>query len=153
MLNLQGRTYMPSTDCPFRKADALLAALPAGVNVRFVDFHAELTSEKQAMGWYLDGRVSAVVGTHTHVPTADARVLPGGTFGNFPGEVIIREGKGGRVWDEDGKEYVDYLLGSGPMLVGHAHPEVTEAAPFLTAVCAILLNAANASAPCWFLEH
>jgi glutamate-1-semialdehyde 2,1-aminomutase len=56
------------------------------------------------------------------------RVLPGGTFGNFPGEVIIREGKGGRVWDEDGKEYVDYLLGSGPMLVGHAHPEVTAAA-------------------------
>ena len=54
------------------------------------------------------------------------RVLPGGTFGNFPGEVIIREGKGGRVWDENGKEYVDYLLGSGPMLVGHAHPEVTE---------------------------
>jgi glutamate-1-semialdehyde 2,1-aminomutase len=56
------------------------------------------------------------------------RVLPGGTFGNFPGEVIIREGKGGRVWDENGKEYVDYLLGSGPMLVGHAHPEVTAAA-------------------------
>src|ERR1700681_3792643 len=56
------------------------------------------------------------------------RVLPGGTFGNFPGEVIIREGKGGRVWDEDGREYVDFLLGSGPMLVGHAHPEVTEAA-------------------------
>jgi len=56
------------------------------------------------------------------------RVLPGGTFGNFPGEVIIREGRGGRVWDEQGKEYVDYLLGSGPMLVGHAHPEVTEAA-------------------------
>ena len=56
------------------------------------------------------------------------RVLPGGTFGNFPAEVVIREGKGGRVWDEAGKEYVDYLLGSGPMLVGHAHPEVTEAA-------------------------
>jgi glutamate-1-semialdehyde 2,1-aminomutase len=56
------------------------------------------------------------------------RVLPGGTFGNFPAEVVIREGKGGRVWDEEGKEYVDYLLGSGPMLVGHAHPEVTEAA-------------------------
>src|ERR1700692_1437246 len=56
------------------------------------------------------------------------RVLPGGTFGNFPGEVVIREGKGGRVWDEEGKEYVDFLLGSGPMLVGHAHPEVTEAA-------------------------
>ncbi len=56
------------------------------------------------------------------------RVLPGGTFGNFPREVVIREGRGGRVWDEDGKEYVDFLLGSGPMLVGHAHPEVTAAA-------------------------
>jgi glutamate-1-semialdehyde 2,1-aminomutase len=56
------------------------------------------------------------------------RVLPGGTFGNFPAEVVIREGKGGRVWDEQGKEYVDFLLGSGPMLVGHAHPEVTAAA-------------------------
>jgi glutamate-1-semialdehyde 2,1-aminomutase len=56
------------------------------------------------------------------------RVLPGGTFGNFPGEMVIREGRGGRVWDEDGREYVDFLLGSGPMLVGHAHPEVTAAA-------------------------
>ncbi len=56
------------------------------------------------------------------------RVLPGGTFGNFPAEVVIREGRGGRVWDESGKEYVDFLLGSGPMLVGHAHPEVTAAA-------------------------
>jgi glutamate-1-semialdehyde 2,1-aminomutase len=56
------------------------------------------------------------------------RVLPGGTFGNVAGDIIIREGKGGRVWDESGKEYVDYLLGSGPMLVGHAHPEVTAAA-------------------------
>src|SRR5438067_8103141 len=56
------------------------------------------------------------------------RVLPGGTFGNSAAEVVIREGKAGRVWDENGKEYIDYLLGSGPMLVGHAHPEVTEAA-------------------------
>src|SRR5437764_12605497 len=56
------------------------------------------------------------------------RVLPGGTFGNFAAEVVIREGKGGHVWDENGKEYIDYLLGSGPMLVGHAHPEVTAAA-------------------------
>jgi hypothetical protein len=70
---------MAQTDCPFRKADELLAALPAGVNVRFVDFHAEVTSEKMAMGWYLDGRVSALVGTHTHIPTADTRILPGGT--------------------------------------------------------------------------
>ncbi|HJZ98216.1 MAG TPA: TIGR00282 family metallophosphoesterase [Candidatus Solibacter sp.] len=79
VINLQGRTYMPSTDCPFRTADHLLSELDAGVKVRFVDFHAEVTSEKIAMGWYLDGRVSAVIGTHTHVPTADTRILPGGT--------------------------------------------------------------------------
>jgi metallophosphoesterase (TIGR00282 family) len=79
ILNLQGRTYMPVTDCPFRKADELLGSLDPSVKVRFVDFHAEVTSEKMAMGWYLDGRVSAVIGTHTHVPTADTRILPGGT--------------------------------------------------------------------------
>jgi len=79
VINLQGRTYMPSTDCPFRKADQILNDLDPAVRVRFVDFHAEVTSEKTAMGWYLDGRVSAVVGTHTHIPTADTRVLPGGT--------------------------------------------------------------------------
>jgi hypothetical protein len=79
VMNLQGRVYMPQTDCPFRKADELIAALPADVKVRFVDFHAEVTSEKMAMGWYLDGRVSAVVGTHTHIPTADTRILAHGT--------------------------------------------------------------------------
>ena len=79
VINLQGRTYMPSTDCPFRKADLLLSQIDPAIKVRFVDFHAEVTSEKMAMGWYLDGRVSAVVGTHTHVPTADTRILPGGT--------------------------------------------------------------------------
>ena len=79
VLNLQGRTYMPSTDCPFRKADQILEGLDPAIKVKFVDFHAEGTSEKIAMGWYLDGRVSAVVGTHTHVPTADTRILPGGT--------------------------------------------------------------------------
>jgi 2',3'-cyclic-nucleotide 2'-phosphodiesterase len=79
VLNLQGRTYMPQTDCPFRTADRILAELDPAIKVRFVDFHAEVTSEKIALGWYLDGRVSAVIGTHTHVPTADTRVLPGGT--------------------------------------------------------------------------
>ena len=79
VINLQGRTFMPSTDCPFRTADDILNGLDPAVKVRFVDFHAEVTSEKIAMGWYLDGRVSAVVGTHTHVPTADTRILPGGT--------------------------------------------------------------------------
>jgi len=56
------------------------------------------------------------------------RVLPGGSFGNFSADIVIREGRGGRVWDESGNEYIDFLLGSGPMLVGHAHPEVTAAA-------------------------
>jgi metallophosphoesterase (TIGR00282 family) len=79
ILNLQGRVYMPQTDCPFRTADRILAELDPAIKVRFVDFHAEVTSEKIALGWYLDGRVSAVIGTHTHVPTADTRVLPGGT--------------------------------------------------------------------------
>jgi metallophosphoesterase (TIGR00282 family) len=79
VINLQGRVYMAHTDCPFRKADEILAALPENVKVRFVDFHAEVTSEKIAMGWYLDGRISALVGTHTHIPTADTRILPGGT--------------------------------------------------------------------------
>ena len=79
ILNLQGRTYMPNTDCPFRAADRILGELDPAIKVRFVDFHAEVTSEKIALGWYLDGRVSAVIGTHTHVPTADTRVLPGGT--------------------------------------------------------------------------
>ncbi len=78
VLNLQGRAHMANIDCPFRKADALLAALDPAIKIRFVDFHAELTSEKVAMGWYLDGRATAMIGTHTHVPTADARVLPGG---------------------------------------------------------------------------
>jgi metallophosphoesterase (TIGR00282 family) len=79
VINLQGRTHMPATECPFRKADAILASLDPNVKVRFIDFHAELTSEKMAMGWHLNGRVSAIVGTHTHIPTADARILSGGT--------------------------------------------------------------------------
>jgi len=77
VINLQGRVFMAQNDDPFRKADELLAGIRS--RVVFVDFHAEATSEKQAMGFYLDGRVSAVLGTHTHVPTADERVLPGGT--------------------------------------------------------------------------
>ena len=79
VLNLQGRVFMTALDCPFRTADAELARIPPEVKVIFVDMHAEATSEKQAMGWYLDGRVSVVVGTHTHVATADERVLPNGT--------------------------------------------------------------------------
>ena len=75
---LLGRMFMKPMDCPFRAADALLARRDAAADVRLVEFHAEATAEKVAMGWHLDGRVSAVAGTHTHVPTADERVLPGG---------------------------------------------------------------------------
>ncbi len=79
VINLQGRTFMTPIDCPFRCADAILNDIPPGVKIVLVDFHAEATSEKQALAAYLDGRVSAFVGTHTHVQTADERVLPGGT--------------------------------------------------------------------------
>ncbi len=79
VLNLQGRVFMASIDCPFRAADRELARIPAEVKVVVVDMHAETTSEKLSMGWYLDGRVTAVLGTHTHVATADEQVLPRGT--------------------------------------------------------------------------
>ena len=78
VINLQGRTFMQEIDDPFRAADRLLEGVPAGQTI-VVDMHAEATSEKIAMGWYLDGRVAAVFGTHTHVPTADGRILPKGT--------------------------------------------------------------------------
>jgi len=79
VLNLQGRVFMNPIDCPFRTADEQLAKIPAEVKIRIVDMHAEATSEKVAMGWYLDGRVTAVLGTHTHIPTADETVLSRGT--------------------------------------------------------------------------
>jgi metallophosphoesterase (TIGR00282 family) len=79
VLNVQGRVFMPPLDCPFRTVDRLIESLPATVKIIVVDFHGEATSEKIAMGYYLDGRVSMVIGTHTHVPTRDARVFPGGT--------------------------------------------------------------------------
>jgi hypothetical protein len=78
-INLEGQVFMKPLPSPFETADRLLSELPADVRVIVVDFHAEATSEKQALAFYLDGRVSAVLGTHTHVPTADARILPEGT--------------------------------------------------------------------------
>ncbi|MBN1958558.1 MAG: TIGR00282 family metallophosphoesterase [Desulfuromonadales bacterium] len=79
VLNLEGRVFMKNLDCPFRVADALIEQLKQSTPVILVDFHAEATSEKQALGYYLDGRVSAVIGTHTHVQTADEKILPEGT--------------------------------------------------------------------------
>ena len=79
VLNLIGRVFMQPADDPFRIADELVGSLPSETKVRLVDIHGEATSEKSAIAWHLDGRVSAVVGTHTHVQTADERLLPGGT--------------------------------------------------------------------------
>ena len=79
VLNLMGRVFMNPIDCPFRKADEVVAELRRETPVVLVDMHAEATSEVMALGWYLDGRVSAVVGTHRHVQTSDERILPGGT--------------------------------------------------------------------------
>lgn len=79
VFSLLGRVYMRPVDCPFAAADRVLSEIPSDVKVRIVDFHAEATSDKQLMGRYLDGRVSAVLGTHTHVATADEQIFPGGT--------------------------------------------------------------------------
>jgi len=79
VLSLMGRVFMRPVDCPFDAADRILARIPADTNVILVDFHAEATSDKQLMGRFLDGRVSSVLGTHTHVTTADEQILPGGT--------------------------------------------------------------------------
>jgi metallophosphoesterase (TIGR00282 family) len=79
VVSLLGQLYMKPTDSPFPAADRVFASMPSDVRIRFVDFHAEATGEAQLLGRYLDGRVSAVLGTHTHVPTADECILPGGT--------------------------------------------------------------------------
>ncbi len=79
VVQLQGRVFLPPIDCPFRAIDSLLPRLQVQAAVVILDFHAEATAEKQAMGWHLDGRVSLIVGTHTHIQTADARILPKGT--------------------------------------------------------------------------
>ena len=79
VVSLQGRVFMPALDCPFRVGDRVIEEVRKETPVILIDFHAEATSEKQAFAWYVDGRVSAVVGTHTHVQTADERVLPRGT--------------------------------------------------------------------------
>ncbi len=79
VINLLGRVFMKPIDCPFRASDEILKNISKETKIIFVDMHAEATSEKIAMGWYLDGKVSAVVGTHTHVPTADEKILPKGT--------------------------------------------------------------------------
>lgn len=79
VFNLSGRVFMPCLDCPFRTADQIISELKKETPIILLDLHAEATSEKSALGWYLDGRVSAVLGTHTHIQTADEQILPHGT--------------------------------------------------------------------------
>lgn len=79
IINLAGRVFMPPIDCPFRTADDILQRIKSQCKIILIDFHAETTSEKMALGWYLDGSISCVVGTHTHIQTADERILPKGT--------------------------------------------------------------------------
>ena len=79
VFSLIGRVFMKPADCPFTRANQILAEIPEHIKIRFCDFHAEATSDKQLMGRHLDGRVTAVCGTHTHIPTADEQILPGGT--------------------------------------------------------------------------
>ena len=120
VLNLIGRIFLDPLDDPFRTADAILAGHPE-IKIVFCDMHAEATSEKTAMGWYLDGRVSAVVGTHTHIPTADARVLPGGTaYVTDVGMVGPRDGCIGMDKDVVLKRFLTgvpnrFVVASGPV--------------------------------------
>lgn len=79
VINVQGRVFMEYIDCPFRKAVSEIEYLRSFTNIIIIDFHAEATSEKCAMGWYIDGKASCVIGTHTHIQTADERILPNGT--------------------------------------------------------------------------
>jgi metallophosphoesterase (TIGR00282 family) len=79
VLNLQGRVYMQTIDCPFKKADWAVEKMREQTKVIFIDMHAEATAEKMALGWHLDGRITCLVGTHTHIQTSDARILPRGT--------------------------------------------------------------------------
>ena len=134
VVNLQGRTYMTPIENPFLEADRLLDEASEGLPpVRLVDFHCEITSEKTAMGIHLDGRVSAVVGTHTHVPTADERILPGGTA--FQADL----GMTGPIWSVIGfapatvlPRFVNGLptrfeVGEGPVLLNATQIDVEPA--------------------------
>ncbi len=120
VMNLMGRIFIDPIDDPFRAADAILAE-HADIKIRFCDMHAEATSEKTAMGWHLDGRVSAVVGTHTHIPTADERVLPGGTaYVTDVGMVGPRDGCIGMDKDVVLKRFLTgvpnrFVVASGPV--------------------------------------
>jgi metallophosphoesterase (TIGR00282 family) len=130
ILNVMGTAFMqPTLDCPFQCVDRVLAEKPCELKSVLVDFHAETTSEKMAMGWYLDGRVSAMVGTHTHVPTADERVLPNGTaYISDVGMTGCYDSVIGMDKDKTLKRFVQKL------------PERFEAAEGRATLCAVLID-------------
>lgn len=140
VLNLQGRVFMSSCDDPFRKADELLSQLTA--KVILLDIHAETTSEKVALGWYLDGRVTAVMGTHTHIPTADARVLPQGTA------FITDVGMSGPY---DSVIGVETELVLNRFLTGM--PGKFEAAKGNPKMCAVLIGCDGATGRAYSIQH
>jgi hypothetical protein len=143
ILNLLGTTFMePRLGCPFRSADMALAHKPAEVKLVLVDIHAETTSEKMALGWYLDGRVSAVIGTHTHVPTADERILPKGTgFLTDAGMTGCYDSVIGLKTEQSLQRFV------------HKLPARFEVAEGLGTLCAVLLDLDDASGRCRHIER
>mgnify|MGYP000008680329 CR=1 FL=1 len=135
VLNVMGQVFMhPTLACPFACVEHALVARPADVQAILVDFHAEATSEKMAMAWFLDGRASAVVGTHTHVPTADERILPGGTaYISDVGMTGCYDSVIGMDKDKALKRFVDKL------------PERHEVAEGVGTLCAVILDIDGAS--------
>jgi hypothetical protein len=143
ILNLLGNTFMkPRLGCPFRSADQALAHKPSDLKLVLVDIHAETTSEKMAMGWYLDGRVSAVIGTHTHVPTADERILPKGTgFLTDAGMSGCYDSVIGLKTEQSLQRFVQKL------------PARFEIAEGIGTLCAVLLDLDEASGRCRHIER
>lgn len=147
VVNLIGRTFMGSYDCPFRTMDRLLAELTKLPAVVIVDFHAEATSEKAAMGWYLDGRVSAVLGTHTHVPTADPRLLPKGTA--YVSDVGMTGPLNSIIGDDPETVLARFLtamptrlqVADGPVVLNSVVVDIDEASGRATAICRLDLPA------------
>lgn len=147
VVNLIGRTFMGSYDCPFRSMDRLLTELTKLPPVVIVDFHAEATSEKAAMGWYLDGRVSAVLGTHTHVPTADPRLLPKGTA--YVSDVGMTGPLNSIIGDDPETVLARFLtampnrlqVADGPVVLNSVVVDIDEASGRATAICRLDLPA------------
>jgi len=142
VINLEGRVFMKNLDCPFRAADRLLSDLRPQTPIILVDFHAEATSEKQALGYHLAGRVSAVIGTHTHVQTADERILEGGT--GYLTDVGMTGSRDGIIGNQK-EPALERFLTQQPVRL-----EVAKKDPYL---CAVLLTIDETSGKCEQIER